>query len=140
MQELVICRGIPACGKSTYAAKWVGDDENRVRVNRDDIRFLMYGTYFGPPIDEAVVTAVEDAAIAASLDAGCSVIVDDTNIDLAFLGRIAKIGLKRKLNVEVVTFDIELEEALRRNRLRDRKVPENVIQMMYDDLRRFAWT
>jgi predicted kinase len=140
MQELIICRGIPACGKSTFANAWVKEVYGRVRVNRDDIRFQMYGVYFGLPIDEAVVTEVEDAMIRAALKAGVSVVVDDTNVNPEYLGRIATIGIRHGVKVTVKNFPIELDEALARNAKRDRKVPEDVIRKMHEQLRSLTWT
>jgi predicted kinase len=128
--ELVICRGVPASGKSTYAQAWVAAGEKRVRVNRDDIRFQMYGVYHGGNINEEMVTRIEDAMIDTALKAGNSVIVDDTNIKHAYVKRIAAIGHKYHVDVEVKTFYVTAEEAIRRNALRDRQVPEEVIRDM----------
>lgn len=45
MSKLIITRGLPASGKSTWAKQWVLEDpEHRVRINQDDIR-LMLGKY-----------------------------------------------------------------------------------------------
>lgn len=38
MKQILILRGIPASGKTTYALKWVNEDPNhRIRINQDDI-------------------------------------------------------------------------------------------------------
>lgn len=48
MTELRITRGYPSSGKTTYARNWVAEDpEHRVRVNRDDLRWNLYGRYTG---------------------------------------------------------------------------------------------
>lgn len=48
MSKLIITRGLPASGKSTWAKQWVLEDpEHRVRINQDDIR-LMLGKYWVP--------------------------------------------------------------------------------------------
>ena len=42
MTNLIITRGLPGCGKTTYARAWVAEDrEHRARVNRDDIRAML---------------------------------------------------------------------------------------------------
>ena len=42
MTALVITRGLPGSGKTTYARAWVAEDrEHRARVNRDDIRQML---------------------------------------------------------------------------------------------------
>jgi len=131
MTELIICRGISASGKSTYAKAWASAAPNRVRVNRDDIRFQMYGVYFGGNINENLVTLVEDAMITNALKSGASVIVDDTNIRHAFVKRIAAIGRERGAEVSVKPFHITLDVALMRNSERERQVPREVMEKQH---------
>jgi predicted kinase len=137
MQELVLCRGIPASGKSTWAKTWVTAGENRVRVNRDDIRMQMFGKPFG--VNEFVVTKVEDAMVLKALKCGMSVVVDDTNIKHEYVKRFASIADMCGVPVQVKTFDIELDEAIRRNQARADAggafVPVDVIQKMHQALR-----
>jgi len=130
--ELLICRGIPASGKSTFSKAWVLAGKNRVRVSRDDIRMQMFNKEFG--VDEDAVTAVEDAMVEASLKAGNSVIVDDCNIQKRYINRLAASGHKYNAQVMVKQFDIPLGVALERNAQRDRVVPEKVIRDMHKRL------
>ena len=132
MLELILTRGIPASGKSTFAKAWVLSGKNRVRVNRDDIRMQLFGKEFG--VDEDAVTAVEDAMVEAALKAGNSVIVDDCNIQKRYINRLAAIGHKYNAEVMVKQFDIPLDVALERNAQRDRVVPEKVIRDMHKRL------
>jgi predicted kinase len=129
MLELILTRGIPASGKSTWAKVWVLSGKNRVRINRDDIRMQLFNKEFG--VDEDAVTAVEDAMVAAALKAGNSVVVDDCNIQRKYINRLAAIGHRYGAEVRVRQFDIRLAEALERNAKRDRVVPENVIRDMF---------
>lgn len=126
MQELIIARGIQASGKTTAANLWVSSGENRAAVSRDDIRFSLFGKYWD--VDEKAVTKVEDATISSLLRNGYSVFVHDTNMESRFVMRLALLGIRRGIKVEIHDFDISLDEALRRNSLRDRKVPEDVIR------------
>jgi predicted kinase len=134
MLELVINRGIPGSGKSTYANAWVNAANGRVRSNRDDIRFAGYGTYFGPPIDEEVVTRIQHAGIRAALSAGVSVIVDDCNIEMKYIKALAHIGYEYDAHVSINLVDVPLNVALERNAKRDRVVPEKVIRSMHSRL------
>lgn len=141
MLEVVINRGIPGSGKSTYARKWVfeGTPQNRrARVNRDDIRKQLYGVDFGVPVEETVVTAVEHAMIRAMLERGVSVIVDDCNISQRYITNFTKIANEFGAAVRVNVIDVPLETALERNRLRHesggRFVPEHVIVDMYNKM------
>jgi len=137
MQELILCGGTPASGKTTWAKAWIHEAPNRVRVNRDDIRLLMFAKFFG--VNESLVTKVEDAMIHEALRMGQSVVVDDTNISFEYIERMTKIGLLYGANVVIKQFDIDLEEAKHRNRVRHENggnfVPEDVIERMHDALR-----
>lgn len=135
MQELILTRGIPASGKSTFAMAWVQAAPGRIRVNRDDIRFQTYGVYHGGNVNEDAVTKIEDAMVDAGLRAGLSVIVDDTNIRHAYVKRLAAIGHRHGVPVSVKQFDIELAEACVRNDFRERRVPEGVIHEMHARLK-----
>lgn len=136
MLELVINRGVPGSGKSTYARKWVFDGTKRARVNRDDIRMQLYGLEFGGIIDEAVVTAVQYSMIRSLLERGISVIVDDCNISQKYITAFTKIANEFDATVRVNAVEVSLGTALERNRMRKdqggRFVPENVIIDMYN--------
>jgi predicted kinase len=137
MLELVINRGIPGSGKSTYARKWVFDGtprNRRARVNRDDIRKQLYGVDFGVPVEETAVTAVEDAMIRSLLERGISVIVDDCNIAQRYINRFTKIANEFDAEVSVNLINVELEVAIERNQGRERFVPVHVIEDMYKRL------
>lgn len=134
MLELVINRGIPGSGKSTGAIAWVNARPNRVRSNRDDIRKAGYGTFFGPPVDEDVVTKIQHAGIRAALSAGVSVVVDDCNIEAKYIKQLASIGYEYDADVRIELYDVPLNVALERNSGRERVVPEEVIRRMHSRL------
>lgn len=82
---LTLTRGLPGCGKSTWAAEQVAADPVRtVRVGRDPLRAMFLPGVRWPHGDdtaEAACTVGQLALIAALLDAGHNVICDDTNLD-----------------------------------------------------------
>src|SRR5258707_7695188 len=80
---LVITRGLPGSGKTTWASSWITErvPGARARINRDDLRHTLFGLYWGlTPEQEATVACVERAAVETLLRASVSVVVDDTNL------------------------------------------------------------
>lgn len=122
MSELILTRGLPGSGKSTWAHDWVDcDRENRVRVNRDDIRHMLFGAYRG--VDEGAVTSVETATVKAALSAGKDVVVDAMHLKVSYIKKWARIH-----RVAIQTFHTPIEECVLRDAVRERKVGEKVIR------------
>lgn len=112
--EIMVLRGLPGSGKSTLVrdkllTSW------RVRVNRDDFRAAIgVTTGIGTPAQEAIVTAMEDAAIKAAIEADKVPIVDATNLNNKFVKRFFDMA-------DVVTFvdvAVPVDEAIRNDRAR----------------------
>jgi predicted kinase len=130
--KLLLTRGIPASGKDTFALEWVNEDpEWRARVNRDELRFNLFGKYVLDRHGEESVTTVQQAAVRALLDAKRSVIVSDTNLRAQTVREWLKLARSAGVEVELVDFNTPLDECLRRNKARGdaggRFVPEDVI-------------
>lgn len=124
MSTVIVTRGLPGSGKSTWAKAWVAEDpENRVRVNRDDIRFMLFGKYWG--VDEDMVSAVEEATVRRALKAGKDIVIDATHLKAAYVKKWARIH-----PVEVKEFVVDVEVAVERDRTRDRVVGAEVIRRL----------
>jgi predicted kinase len=135
MAKLILLRGVPASGKSTWRNLYVSLHPGTVVASRDDIRMALYGIYWGDTINEKIISDVEEAAIRAGLKAGKDVIADSTHIKHAFIKRIWAIGEEFGADIEIKEFPISLAEALERNAKRDRQVPPEVIKKMDQALR-----
>jgi predicted kinase len=134
MPTLHILRGIPASGKSTYAQQWVMEDpQNRVRINRDDIREALTGSASNHTQEKRVTQLTEELTERA-LKAGKDVMSDNTNTNTKFLPKTIKMAKRLGADVKHKDFPITVKEALRRNANRERKVPEEVIHRMYNNL------
>lgn len=151
-QQFIIARGIPGSGKSTWAEKWVSEDPfNRIRVNRDDLRRHLIqnqperwkntnGWYVYDEkgqLDknfEGQVTNLERKIIINALKSGKSVTSDNTNLTQSATKQWVQ--LAKQFHTPLVTkeFPITIEEAIRRDKNRDRSVGEEVIRSMYKRL------
>lgn len=131
MNKVILLRGLPASGKSSYAKKMVNDHPNQYkRVNRDSLR-LMFNEEFNDK-NEKFVLRVRDQIILQSLDEGFDVIVDDLNLSPKHEARIKSL-VGKKAEVEIIDhfLQVPLDELLRRNNQRDEKVPDKVIRDLY---------
>lgn len=134
MTELILTRGVPGSGKSTWALSWVAEDPTqRSRCNRDDLRQALYGRYAGLSGDaEKAVTVAQKATVRALLRSGRSVVVDDTNLYMPAARDWADIAVEEGAEFWVKEFDVPLDVCLARNAVRERVVPESVIRKMHD--------
>lgn len=122
---LLILRGVPASGKSTHALEL--QKQGWTVVNRDSIRFALYGAYWGKGINEDVVTDVENKAIESALASNANVVVDATNLNKKALK--AKLSLASRYGAQVAyrDFEVPLMVAVARDKNRERQVGWNVI-------------
>ena len=102
MVALDVLRGVPASGKTTYALEL--QERGWARVNRDDIRFSLYGMYTG--VDEDVVTTVENTMIFSALRAGQNVVLDATNLSNKHLKTKLSLASRCGASVEFISFPI----------------------------------
>lgn len=134
-QKLIVTRGIPGSGKSTFAREWVAEDpENRRNSERDIIRVDLFKYEKRnklPNHIEDEVTRVQDEQIKGWLSLGHSVIVSDTN--LSNLQRFRDMAIAFGAAFEVIEFNTPLEVCLQRNseRPENERIPEEVIIKMH---------
>jgi predicted kinase len=117
MAELIITRGLPASGKSTWARKWVDEDPaERARVNRDDLRFNLYGTARPTHRQESAIGLVQQASVRALLTAGRSVVVDDLHLRARYVSAWVELAAQAGADFGIQDFtDVPMEECVRRD-------------------------
>lgn len=134
MSKLIICRGLPASGKSTWAKQWVLEDpEHRVRINQDDIR-LMLGKYWVPS-REKLVQEIQFDAIIEALSREFDVVIDNTNLNNKVLDQFNRL-IKTFEDYEIEYkdfFDTPLSVCIERDKNRDLQVTEKVIRSFYNN-------
>jgi predicted kinase len=136
MIQLNVTVGLPGCGKTTRARRWVADAPGRTRVNRDDLREMMFGGWTGDQVHEDAVTAAQLAAVRALLAAGVGVVVDDTNIRPERIERLCRIGWDLDATVGIWDMtSVPVDDCVRRDEARglrgERCVGEAVIRGMH---------
>jgi predicted kinase len=132
MTRLLITRGLPASGKTTFARKL---QPGVVRVNRDDLRRMLHGQRLFTQWAEGQVTRVQRTSVEALLRARADVIVDDTNLRNKTVREWAELAARFDATFEVHDFtDVPLDECLRRDagRPEDERVGEDPIRRMHE--------
>lgn len=141
MQKLILTRGLPASGKSTWAKTQCKG--NCVRINRDEYRWMLTGAsgwheYTFKSRIENLVTQLTTSAIFEALDSGFDVVVDETGLNPAVAARLEDEVLAYQFDENEVQFVIEdrflavpVEECIRRDAERGvYSVGEDVIRKM----------
>lgn len=131
MTTLYLTQGLPGSGKSTWALDLVSvtasekDATKRTtRVNRDDLRFMMYGKYWDlPPGGENAVTQAERSLVGRFLREN-NVVVDATHLNPKVVNEwrsIIRWFKKDRVTLKIVKFELPLVDLIHRDfvRMRD---------------------
>lgn len=139
MKKIIITQGLPASGKSTWSKDMCRQNNDFMRVNKDDIR-AMISLPYSPPLEKTVIK-LRNTLIEEALRTGKSIIVDDTNLNPIHVNDISKIVAYHNsyfndhYQVEVKYFDVSLKEAIRRDseRTGSAHVGKEVIEKMFNN-------
>jgi predicted kinase len=132
MTRLLITRGLPASGKTTFARKL---QPRVVRVNRDDLRLMLHGRRLFTEAAEDEVTHIQRMAVEALLARRADVIVDDMNLRTSTVREWARLAARFRAVLEVHDLtEVPLEECIRRDAARPdgERVGERNIRRMHD--------
>lgn len=143
MAKIIICQGLPASGKSTWAKQWALEDpKHRVRFNRDNIRNML-GSYWVLS-REKLINSIYDAFLSEATLAGYDIVIDNMNLNKKTIQEIEKYVKEfnewisqSSLNVNYtigykIFFDIPLETLIERDSKRELPVGEKVIRELYN--------
>ena len=129
--KAIITVGVSASGKTTWAREMI--KEGFRDINRDWIRFNIvapgqdWSTYKFNGKNEKQVTEIHDKMIMESWSDGQNIIISDTNLNAGrrsrLINRLKDIGFE----VEIKSFPITREIAMKRDNLRQNGVGESVI-------------
>jgi len=137
-KQVLVPRGLPASGKSTWVTHHMGDLPNVARISNDDLAPMLYGlSKAGSTFTKEsgatlhrlriamLTTLLEDPAIH-------HIYIDNTNLSLRTVKSLYEVT--RRLGAEFVVNDdflsVPVEECIRRDAERESPVGENVIRKM----------
>lgn len=131
MKKLILCRGLPGSGKSTWAKEFISAHRKFVRVNRDDLRAMLHNGRFSN-VNEEMVTSVRDYLIKYSLDSDKSVIVDETSLNPAVARQMKVFAQAHNADFEIKEFDKSVSQCIKDDATRGvNSVGSKVILRMY---------
>lgn len=133
MSDVIILVGLPASGKSTFAKQFILDNPGWVRINKDTLRLEIGGndSWYKK---EKLVFKRERELIKESIDNGINIVIDNTHLNPKTLNATKDFVESCGGNiVKVIYFDVEVEEAIRRDKERgSASVGAHVIKHMYN--------
>lgn len=132
MTKLVITRGLPGSGKSTWAREWVSRDTmTRAEVNRDKLRDMAHGGFAHA---EVMISTMEQTLIRELLINGVDVVCSDTNLPNKTVRELIELAQEAGAEYEIHDMtNVPLQTCLSRNEERDDcdYVPVDRIMSMY---------
>lgn len=144
MKRILILRGISGSGKSTFAKQLI--PEGYYVVSRDQRRLDLLGEdglekYFEAGMDpflEEYITKLEEREIVGHLVKGHKLIIDNTHIKREYIQALVNLFYETNTptdDVEMIEFEISLEEARKRCDQRDKKpIADKVLQRQYNGM------
>ena len=129
-QKIILCKGLPGSGKSTWSKQYCIDKPEFVRINKDDIRELIGNPKFSREIEDLVLDIQRRIGLAI-LYSGKSLIVDDTNFSKIHGNYWQSISNYKHVLYEEKFFDVPVEECIERDSKREKSVGKDVILNMY---------
>ncbi len=130
-KHILLMRGLPASGKSTYARQLVEKHGHYRRISRDLLREM---TAFGKWSEsrEKYIRQAELALAELFLNAGLTPVIDDTNLSPTAMSMWQEFAVRMGASLEIKDFtDVSKEVCKERDRKRPHYVGEAVIERMY---------
>ena len=132
MQKIILTKGLPASGKSTWAKQYIKDHPDTKRVNKDDLRAMLDNSRWSSSNEKFILKA-RNYIVQLALDSGNSVIVDDTNLNPIHEEEMLRVAKENEVGFEVHDFsDVSVDECIKRDLARPNSVGEKVIKDMYN--------
>lgn len=133
-KRIILCRGLPASGKSTWAKEHIAKSKGQIkRINRDSLRDMIDSGVFSES-KEKYIRKAELALADLYLAAGFTVIIDDCNLSPSAMSMWQEFATGKNITQDMQDFTaVPLETCIERDRKRPNYVGEQVIRRMYRD-------
>lgn len=130
-QKIIFTVGTPGCGKSTWAKNYREQNPNFIILERDDIRFSLFGQT--SLSDEDVVTDIINDSAFRALSAKKNIIFSNTNVNAQHLAKDIE-RYSTLADIEFKVFDVDFATCLLWNNKRsvEKIVPLDVMGRMRD--------
>ena len=138
--DLILICGIPASGKTHLAQNKYRD---RIRLNRDDIRFshkwmISYGQKWGQSdFDselEEVFSDYEMELLQYHLQRSHKIVVDNTNVTRARRKPYVDVAKTLNKTIGILFLNPSIELCVERNRKRENIIPETIVRQYNNDI------
>jgi predicted kinase len=131
--KLIMTKGLPGSGKTTWAYDYLKQQPNTVLVCKDDLRAMMFNSAWTGPREKTILS-VRDFIVIQGLHEGKDVIVHDTNLAPKHQERLARIAREHKAEFFIQEFtQVPIEQCIHNDLRREDSVGEKVIRDMYRD-------
>lgn len=127
--KLTMMKGLPGSGKSTVARAEVVSGGNVGRINRDDLRAMLFDSVWSGK-REGVVVDCEKAIAKVLFDHGMNPIIDDTNLSPKHRQMWSDLAKQSGQNFAVKDLEVDVETCRERDVNRDKSVGRAVIDRM----------
>ena len=133
MKKVILTKGLPASGKSTYAKALVDESPNSYkRINNDDLRKMLDNAHYSHSMEKFIKKAV-DALVLLALEEGKHVILDNTHLSESSVNRIKELVKgKAEVIIEDKFLEVPLETCIKNDLKRLESVGKDVIVNMWE--------
>lgn len=133
MKKVILTKGLPGSGKSTWAKGLIDMNPNSYkRINNDDLRKMFDNTQYSSDMEKFIKKAV-DVLVLLALEEGKHVILDNTHLSENSINRIKELVKgKAEVVIEDKFLDVPLETCIKNDLKRFDSVGKDVIVKLYE--------